>query len=422
MTTSRFRLSNSEFFTSRGQYVYAVFFILVSFSLSVLMEYFHYQKFSTFTDYVTDAQVVKQYKKNKHWVLKLHSNEGFSFYTSSWDDLKDLKGKELSVRIFTNDVSFIDFVRGFYAPTQLLYMRSEKPYSRELFMQMLASEHDALSAQLYNALYFAGPIDQTTREKLSAWGINHLLAISGFHLGVLSAVLFFLLRLVYIPLHRYHFPYRHGHRDIFVLVFGVLFVYLYFLDFVPSLLRAFAMSLFAYFLYDRGMKLLSFSSLFLVVGFLVALWPKLLFSLGFWFSVSGVFYIFLFLHHFQWLKPWQIFILLHFWVYLAMLPVVHYFFGSFSLAQLFSPFLTMGFILFYPLSLLLHLLQHGEVLDGLLRLFFSVDIVVHDFFISFYLFIFYLIFSLLAIFHRFIFYGLLFFDLMLLGYFLYGVT
>ena len=182
------------------------------------------------------------------------------------------------------------------------------------------------------------------------------------------------------------------------------------------------MTLFAFFLYDRGIKILSFNSLFLVVGALLALWPTLLFSLGFWFSVSGVFYIFLFLHHFKGLKVWQSFILMHLWVYVAMLPVVHYFFGAFSLHQLFSPVLTMGFIVFYPMSLLLHLVGEGALLDGLLRFFLGVEISVIDVRINLYLFIFSVFLSLLAIFQKRIFYGLLFFDLMFLGYLLYGVA
>jgi competence protein ComEC len=225
-----------------------------------------------------------------------------------------------------------------------------------------------------------------------------------------------------VPIHQRFFPYRHANRDIGLVVLVCMGGYVVFLDFVPSLLRAFAMSLFVFFLYDRGLKLLSFASLFFVVGFLLALWPKLLFSIGFWFSVSGVFYIFLFLHHMKELKAWQSFILLHVWVYLAMLPLVHYFFGIFSMGQLLSPVLTIAFILFYPLSLFLHLISQGDLLDGLLQLFFSLELRVEHFLLNIYLVSLYLLFSLLAIFHRFIFYGLFFFNLMLLGYFLYGVA
>ena len=122
------------------------------------------------------------------------------------------------------------------------------------------AHHDS-SSSLFKALFFAGPLDKPLRNQLSALGINHLLAISGFHLGVLGFILFFIVSSLYRPIQGRFFPYRNAHRDVSVLVLVVLFAYLYFLDFVPSLLRAFAMSVFAYILYDRGMKILSFSIL-----------------------------------------------------------------------------------------------------------------------------------------------------------------
>lgn len=252
--------------------------------------------------------------------------------------------------------------------------------------------------------------------------MNHLLAISGFHLGVLSGVLFFAFRLLYRPLQTRYFPYRHGNRDIAIVVFAFLFVYLIFLNLVPSLLRAFAMSVFAYILYDRGVKILSFSSLFIVVFFLIALWPKLLFSVGFWFSVAGVFYIFLFLHHMKELRAWQSFVLLNIWVFTAMLPLVHYFYGTFSLHQLASPLLTMLFILFYPIELFLHLIGKGDVLDSVLEWMLGLDIRVVQIFLNIWVLSFYIILSFLAIFEKRLFYLLGLFCTGLLGYFLYGIA
>jgi len=421
MKASPFLLSKTELFLSYRDKVLALFLLSLLFSISLVFEYKHYKQLTEFDDYITTVWVEKQYRKKDYWVLKHQSTEGFSFYTSSKENLKDLEGHYLRVRLFTTKIDFLSYLKGFYVPTQMLSLLQEKE-QRYVLMQSLEKLHTPTSAPLYNALFFAGSIPINLRHQLSALGINHLLAISGFHLGVLSFLLFFILKLVYKPIQGRFFPYRNAHRDIALLVLTLLFGYLYFLDFVPSLLRAYAMSAFAYFLYDRGIKILSFSSLFLVVIFLIALWPKLIFAVGFWFSVAGVFYIFLFLHHMKELKPWQSFILLHLWVYLAMLPVVHYFYGSFSYYQLYSPLLTMLFILFYPLALLLHLFSLGFILDPIVDSLIVLNIEVTQVFTSFWILIFYIFVSLLAIVYRLAFYLLGLFSFLFLAYFFYSVA
>lgn len=414
-------LSKTPLFETYRQQIAVYGLIFLLFLTSIFFKYQAYQDFTQFSDYTTKAWVEKQYIKNGHWVLKLQSPEGLSFYTTSKEDLKPLKGYTVEIRLYTKSVDFLSYMRGFYAHSTILSLYPAKQKRYEL-MYELESLHDDAIAPLFSALFFAGPLPKPIRERLSALGINHLLAISGFHVGVLSFVLFFIIKTLYRPIQGKYFPYRHGNRESVALVLTLLFFYLYFLDFTPSLTRAFAMSVFAYLLYDRGVKILSFSSLFLVVSFLIALWPALLFSLGFWFSVAGVFFIFLFLHHMQGLKVWQSFLLLHLWVYAAMLPFVHYFYGAFSLHQLLSPLLTMLFILFYPLELFLHLIGQGTRLDFVLHYLLGLEITVIELLLPFWLFLLYLCLSLMAIFSRFIFALLGLFCFTLLAYFFYRVA
>lgn len=421
MRASPFLLSRTELFLSWKQATFALALLLLLFSYSLLHEYRHFGRLTEFDDYITTAWVEKQYRKNDYWVLKLQSSDGFSFYTSSKEDIKYLGGEHLRIRIFTEKLDFLSYLKSFYAPIQILARIKEKE-QRYILMEDLEKVHTKTSAPLYSALLFAGPIPLKIRHQLSALGINHLLAISGFHLGVLSFLLLFLIKSVYQPVQGIYFPYRNAHRDIAVLVLMVLLAYLNFLDFVPSLLRAYAMTLFAYVLYDRGMRIISFTSLLIVVSSLIALWPKLLFALGFWFSVAGVFYIFLFLHHMKELKVWQSFILLHIWVYLAMLPLVHFFYGSFSLYQLYSPLLSMLFILFYPLVLISHLLSIGEVLDPILDGLLSLDLHVIELFTDIRIFFLYLFISLLAVIYRVFFLLLFLFGFLFLSYLLYRIT
>lgn len=421
MKAFRFLLSKPKLFNSSKEVAIFMGLFCVLFFISLLFELKHYQELTQFNDYTTQAIVKKQYKKENRWVLSLQSNEGFSFYTTTRDDLRSLEGYTLDVKFFTKDITFLSFVKGFYAPSVFL-ARSTSQGIRYRYMNRLDSIHNEPSSGIFKALFFAGSINKVLRSKLSELGINHLLAISGFHLGVLSLILFFILKIIYKPIQGRFFPYRHGHRDVAITVLLILFSYVYFLDFVPSLLRAFAMSIFAYLLYDRGIKILSFTSLFLVILFLIALWPRLAFSLGFWFSVAGVFYIFLFLHHMKELRAWLSFILLHLWVYLCMLPVVHIYFGTFSLHQLFSPILTMLFIIFYPLELFLHVIGEGDRLDFVLVYLLNIELKSIEILLPLWSLIYYVLFSLLAIRYKFFFYFILAFTMSLLSYLLYSVT
>lgn len=421
MKASLSLLSKTRIFTSWQQTGLTLGLLLFIFSISLLLEYRAYKKVTEFNDYTSTVWVEKQYKKSSHWVLKLQSTEGFSFYTTSREDLRPLSGYFLKVKLFTEGLDFVSYLQGFYSPV-LFLSRDQLRQERYILMDKLEEVHYNSNASLFKALFFAGPLDKPLRNQLSALGINHLLAISGFHLGVLGFILFFIFKGAYRPVQERFFPYRNSYRDISVLVLAVLFAYLYFLDFVPSLLRAFAMSLFAFILYDRGMKILSFSSLFMVVIFLISLWPKLLFVLGFWLSVAGVFYIFLFLHHMKELRAWQSFVLLHLWVYAAMLPIVHVFFGTFSLYQLYSPLLTMLFIVFYPVELFLHLITQGTVLDPLIDYLMDIPITTVEILLPLWTLFVYLFLSVLAIFNKLFFYLILLFNLSLLGYFLYRIT
>ncbi len=421
MRVSPSHLSKPHFFSSWQQIGVAISLLCLIFSASLLFQYQTYKRMTAFDDYTSTVWVENQYKKEKHWILKLQSDEGFSFYTTSREDLKHLTGYQLKIRLFTKGLDFISFLKGFYAPSVLL-SRDQSKRERYMMMERLNEIHEGKALTLFKALFFASSIDKPLREQLSALGINHLLAISGFHLGVLGAILFMLSSLIYKPLQGRFFPYRSANRDISVFILIVLFVYLYFLDFVPSLLRAFGMSLFAFFLYDRGMKLFSFSSLFWVVMFLIAIWPKLLFSLGFWLSVAGVFYIFLFLHHMKELKHWQSFILLHLWIYLAMLPIIHVYFGVFSPYQLYSPLLSMLFILFYPLELFLHVIGEGGILDFVINDLLDIHIRTVKILLPLWILPLYIILSILAIFYRFFFVLIFFLMSGFLGHFLYRVT
>lgn len=370
MILERVELFNKKEFLS--------FFLLCLFilSYSLLINFQEYKKLTRFDSYILKATVLKQYPKSKdsknYQVLKLKTDDGITFYTGAKESFEDAKGKELRLEIFANEVSFYEYLTSFYAYTKVQNIDETKTLKQRLDSYIASQHKDENITNIYQALFSATPLNNDLQTTFSTLGVSHLLAISGFHLGVLSALLFFFLRPIYSFFQDRYFPYRNSKSDIFLIVALSLLIYLNFLGSPPSLLRAFAMLIIGFILYDRGIKIISMQTLLLTVILLLALFPKLLFSLGFWLSVSGVFYIFLFMIHFKHLpKIWQ-FIIIPFWVYILMLPYSLVIFSNFSIYHPLSIIWTSLFTIFYPLSIFLHLIGFGNLFDGALESFISL--------------------------------------------------
>ena len=356
------------------------FFLFLSLSLFIfiyatLIEYNNYKNLTQFTSHILTATIVKQYTKTKltkkgktktYQVLKLKAEKGFSFYTIRKKDFPDSQGKKIDIEIFSTDISFYQYLTSFFSFSRLITIHNSKSLKYTLSKYLIEIHSDKDVSSIYKALYSATSLPKHLQQTFSQLGISHLLAISGFHLGVLSLVLFFLLKMPYKFFQNRYFPYRSYKRDSFFIIIGILFIYMLFLDTPASLLRAFVMLLIGFFLYDRGYKIISMMTLLLTVILIISFAPRLLFSLGFWLSVFGVFYIFLFIIHFKHLsKLWQ-FLLIPIWVYLMMLPVSLFIFEAFSIYHPFSIILTSLFTLFYPLSIVLHIIDFGSLLDSYL--------------------------------------------------------
>ncbi len=141
------------------------------------------------------------------------------------------------------------------------------------------------------------------------------------------------------------------------------------------MVRSFGMIAVGYWLYDRGLKIVSMQTLFITVGILLAFFPKLFFSLGFWFSSFGVLSIFIFVRYYEQWKPWQIFLALHIWCYLVMLPLSLAIFGTFGMWHIGSIPLALLFNLYYPAVLVLHLTPWGDLFDPYLITLFDSGVV-----------------------------------------------
>ncbi len=367
-----------ELLATPKEYLWCGVILSLLLAINLYLEYLNYQKLDFSKPTSLNAQILLQYPKTKdqktYFVLKLQS-KGMIFYTTIKEPLKNLQYRHAQFFGKIKSCSFLESLKSCFFQTysfSLMRKQDLKSHARH-FIDSVHS--NALVGNLYRALFIGDSLNKDLRDRANVLGINHLLAISGFHLGILSMSVYFLFSLFYTPLQKRYFPYRNAFYDIGVLVWVFLLGYLLLLDFLPSFFRAFLMGLLGFLACFFGVRILSFKLLVLACCIAIALLPKLLFSVGFLLSVCGVWYIFLFLKHTQiffkdssfWMRSFQA-IALSVLVFLNMLIVVHAFFPMFSPYQLFSIPLGLIFIVFFPLSLFLHAVGLGSLLDHFLSM------------------------------------------------------
>ncbi len=373
--------------------------------------YVDYREFISKPFYYTEALVLHQYSKTRqgksYEVLKLRTTEGKSFYTTSHFH-RNLREKIVRVKMLPNDkISFPDYMGSFYVNTILKVVGDAPRNKKSKILDFVSEQHESAEMKaFYQAIFFATSVPRGLRDKISGLGVSHLVALSGFHLTILWGLIYGMLSLLYRPAQQRWFPYRFMLLDMGVVTLGVLGFYLWFVDFPPSLLRSYSMLLIAWVLLLAGIKLISFEFLGFVLMLLLSLFPELVVSVGFWFSASGVFYIYLILYWSEKSASW----IEHKWVislfsipvgiFTLMLPVVHSFFGMTSSWQLLSPLLSLIFIPFYPLVIGLHLIGWGGILDSGLLWLFALPSSCQDHLLPLWMGLVYALFSIVSIWSR----------------------
>ncbi len=371
-------LERVDLFDRKSGLLFTLFLFLIA-SLSLSWEYLQYRELTRFDDPLVRASVIDQEVRligeKPMTSIKFRLENGANVRCAMSPYLRDLRGREVLLGLWVGKIGFLDYLRGFRARGVIEEVYPQLSL-KERWYRTIASHHeDRWMQELYGALFVATPFSQELQELVGAMGLSHILSISGYHYGIISLIAYFLIRPPYRWLQGRYFPYRHGNRDLFFVVAGILFFYLWALEFIPPMVRAFGMLMVGYWLYDRGIKIVSFQTLLVAVGVMLAFFPKLFFALGFWFSAFGVLSIFIFIRYYEHWKPWQIFLALHLWCYLVLLPISLAIFGKFGWAHIGSIPLALLFNLYYPAVLALHLTPWGDLFDPwLLRLFEAGDI------------------------------------------------
>ena len=403
-------LEKPKLFLTIKEFWITMIFLFLLLVIRIFFIYGDYKEFKEKPFFYTDVQVLQSYEKWKgnsyYTILKLYSASlDLHFFSRTKIHSKDLTSK-IRVKLFPHvDMKFLDYLGVPFIFSNVNDIYDEKNNPKANFLHFIEKQHNNETiSSFYKAIYFAIPISKSLRESISTLGISHLIALSGFHLSILSALLFFLIRLIYRPLQQKFFPYRFDLYDIGFIVLIMLGFYVWFVGSPPSLLRSYVMLITGWLLLVLGMELVSFSLLATIVLVLLVIFPKLLLSLAFWFSIAGVFYIFLLLHYFSNINKYLMTILISFGLFILMLPIVHTFFPITCSLQLYSPLLSLGFIFFYPITILFHLLGIGGIFDSYLQDLFSLHAQTFNFQLEkSYLFV-YLILSFLSIYWRWLFY------------------
>lgn len=370
----------SIFENAREVYVFCLACALV-FGLNLGFSYYKFCEFKAQNGVILQAKILQNYEKTNakgkiYRVLKLKTQD-FSFYTTTRADFDAGANEQILIGAENKNVKFKEYLSGsFFMPSygaiELRYADSGESV-RDKIYGFISEQHESEKmTELFTALFLAAPVGKELRQDVNFYGVAHLIAISGYHLGLIFGAFYFIMRPIYRYFQARYFPYRNAKFDLSATIFAVLFCYLALIGFVPSFLRAFLMSLLALFLLARNVRIVSFELLFVVICAAVSLMPSLLFSIGFYFSCMGVFYIYLYLRHFGGrFSNLSNAILLNFWVFSAMILPVLYFFPLVSAQQLAVLPITPLFSLFYPISALLHAFGAGGALDEYLLEFLS---------------------------------------------------
>ena len=373
-------LAPPPLFRNRGEFL-KIAFILIAVIVGRL--YFIHQDYNSLKNlkgyYYTEAQVLKLYDgrgyKAGSKLLKLKSDDGLDFYLyTNSETPKRYDWVRVKLKLKKGS-SFFDYLKGFFAYGDIVEHVENGFDAKSYLREQINKQHnqDSKIETFYHAIFLSDPLDRALRDKISALGVSHLVALSGFHLGILWLIVFGVLYIPYRVFQQKYFPWRNRNIDLGFIALIILLVFVLFVGAPPALTRSFVMLAIGWFILILGLELISFQFLAFAMLVILTVAPKLIASLGLLLSFSGVFYIFLVI---KWLKDYPAWFItlvgIPVGIFLLMFPIGHFFFGNTTIWQLMSPPLSVLFILFYPLVAILHFFGLGGVFDTPLQALFSL--------------------------------------------------
>lgn len=387
-------------YREKSKQIVTILFLFFIFLLNLSIEYSKYLDLIEEEIFETQVEVLNIYQKDDFDILKLKASN-FNFFTSFPKDEKIDKFQTLNIVFISKDISFLEYLKGFYTKTVYFdFLEKKEKFKDEIIKKINSNHQDKMISELFQALFLALPISKELRDICTNYGIAHVIALSGFHIVVLSFCIYWIVYFPYSFFHQKFFPYRNKRFDILIFTLIFLLYYLILTDIVPSLLRAFVMFCLGIYLLRSNIKIFSYMTLFYTFLIVIAFFPKYIFSLGFWFSIIAVFYIYLFMQYFRNLNKYFQLFFFNLWMFLIFNPIVHLFFPQTTIEQFLSIIITIAFTLFYPFEIVAHTFDFAIYFDEYIKNFLEYKFFVYEVKTPLYFFIVYLIFSFLSIFYK----------------------
>ena len=380
--------------------------LLFVFFINLSIEYSKYLDFIDEEVYEVKVEVVNIYEKPANNILNL-KGKNFDFFTNI-DKSEDVKKFDvLNIAIITLNISFYEYLKGFYTKT-IYFDKLEKTlrFIDKIIEKINSNHQDEMIKELFQALFLGTSISKELRDICTNYGIAHVIALSGFHLAVLSFTIYWILYFPYSFIHQKYFPYRNKKYDLILISIVFLFYYLILTDIIPSLLRAFVMLVVGIYFLRSNIKIVSYMNLFFTFMIVIALFPQFLFSLGFWFSIIAVFYIFLYIQYFKDLNKYFQIIFFNIWMFLVFNPIVHFYFPQTTYEQFLSIPINILFAIFFIFEIFAHILGFGGYLDEYIKIFLDYEMSSFDVVTPFYFIVIYMIFSIASVFNKKVFFVL----------------
>lgn len=380
--------------------IVSIILLIFIFLINLSIEYSKYLDFIDEEIYETKVEILNIYEKPTNNILRLKAQD-FDFFANIDKSEEIKKSDMLNMAIVSLNISFWDYLKGFYT-TIIYFDKIEKtPKFIDKIIEKINSNHeDEMIKELFQTLFLGTTISKELRDICTNYGISHVIALSGFHLAVLSFTIYWILYFPYSFFHQRYFSYRNKKYDLILISLVFLFYYLILTDIIPSLLRAFVMLVLTIYFLRSNIKIVSYVNLFYTFLIVIAFFPKFLFSLGFWFSIIAVFYIFLFIQYFKNLNKYFQIIFFNVWMFLVFNPIVHFYFPQTTYEQFLSIIINILFAIFYVFEIVAHIFGFAIYFDGFIKDFLSYEMNVFIVKTPFYFLVIYIFVSFASIFNK----------------------